>query len=52
MADEYAKNAEEYVVKRRVIITYLPEQEKEVMQKLGLKGDTVEKVVYDITELR
>lgn len=52
MANEYAKNAEEYVVKRRVIITYLPEQEQEVMQKLGIPGEGVDKVVYDITELQ
>lgn len=51
MVNEYAKNAEEYVVKRRVIITYLPEEEQELMQKLGIPGEEVDKVVYDITEL-
>ena len=51
MANEYAKNSEDYVVKRRIIITYLPEQEQELMKKIGIPGEGVDKVVYDITDL-
>jgi hypothetical protein len=46
---EYTENQENYVVKRRVIITYLPEQEEEVAKLLNVKELT--KVVYDYDEL-
>jgi len=49
---QYTDNQENYVVKRRIIITYLPEQEKEVMRLLGVSGDAFDKVVYDIDELQ
>lgn len=51
MASEYAQNSENYVVKRRIIITYLPEQEQELIRAIGIPGEGVNKVVYDITEL-
>lgn len=46
----YADNSENYVMKRRVIITYLPEQENKLKALLGIDADDV-KVVYDIDEL-
>lgn len=49
--DDYTKNQENYVAKRRVIITYLPEQESILKELLGLDSNEV-KVVYDISELR
>lgn len=45
----YTANQENYVVKRRVIITYLPEQEKDLA--IGLHVEEIDKVVYDIDEL-
>lgn len=45
----YTANQENYVVKRRVIITYLPEQEKDLA--IGLHVEGIDKVVYDIDEL-
>ena len=48
--EEYIANQESYTVKKRVIITYLPEQEAELKALLGIQGDT--KVVYDIEELK
>lgn len=47
---EYTDNQENFVVKRRVIITYLPEQEEELKSVLGITSDVM-KVVYDISEL-
>ena len=47
---QYTDRQEEYVIKRRVIITYLPEQENELKAILGIDSDDV-KVVYDIDEL-
>ncbi len=49
---EYTANQENYVVKRRIIITYLPEQEKQLIGILGLHCEEFDKVVYDIEELR
>lgn len=49
--EEYVQNQENYVVKRRIIITYLPEQEPEVKALLGIDGDDM-KVVYDLEELQ
>lgn len=48
--EEYTANQENYVVKRRVIITYLPEQEPQLKAMLGIETDEM-KVVYDIEEL-
>lgn len=49
--EDYTANQENYVVKRRVIITYLPEQEGDVKALLGVSTDDI-KVVYDISELK
>lgn len=48
--EDYTVNSENYVIKRRVIITYLPEQEPELKAMLGITADEM-KVVYDIDEL-
>lgn len=47
---EYTENQERYLVKRRVIITYLPELEPKLKEMLGISSDEL-KVVYDIEEL-
>lgn len=49
--EDYVANQENYVVKKRVIITYLPEQEPELKALLGVNVGDV-KVVYDISELQ
>lgn len=46
---EYTDRQEEFTVKKRIIITYLPEQEEELMQKIHVGA--IDKVVYDIDEL-
>ena len=46
---EYSGNEQEYLAKRRVIISYKPEEEEEVKKLLGL--DEINKVVYDVEEL-
>lgn len=46
---EYSDHEEEYLAKRRVIITFTDEQEDFVSKMLGL--DSVKKVVYDASEL-
>ena len=38
-------------MKKRVIITYLPEQEQQLIAVLGLNCSELDKVVYDIEEL-
>ena len=48
---EYTDRQESYVVKKRIIITYLPEQERELMGKIGVSGEQFDKVVYDLDEL-
>ena len=48
--EDYTVNQENYVIKRRVIITYLPEQEPQLKAMLGITSDDM-KVVYDIDEL-
>lgn len=45
----YTNNSENYLIKQRVIITYLPEQEEEMKEILGVVGDI--KIVYDFDEL-
>lgn len=47
---QYTDRQEEYVIKRRVIITYLPEQEAKLKAILGIDTEDM-KVVYDIDEL-
>lgn len=47
--EQYTANQESYIVKRRVIITFLPEQEPQVAAMLGVDGEL--KVVYDVDEL-
>ena len=46
---EYTDRQEEFTVKKRIIITYLPEQEADLMQKIHVGA--IDKVVYDIDEL-
>ena len=48
--EKYESGADEFLLKRRVIITYMPEQEQEIRNLLGLADDKM-KVVYDINEL-
>ena len=49
MVDKYSEHEEEYLAKKRVIITYTDEDATKLAEILGL--DEVKKVVYDITEL-
>lgn len=46
---EYIDKQEEFVVKKRIIITYLPEQEQELADFLHI--EKIDKVVYDIDEV-
>lgn len=46
---QYTDRQEEFTVKKRIIITYLPEQEADLMQKIHVSA--IDKVVYDIDEL-
>lgn len=48
--ESYTDNADDFLVKRRVIITFMPEQEEEVKRLLGISTDTM-KIVYDVNEL-
>lgn len=48
--EQYSGNADEYLMKRRVIITFRPEQEDAIRELLGI-GDDRLRVVYDIDEL-
>lgn len=49
---DYTDRQEDYVLKKRVIITYLPEYESTVASLLGLDPSLpLAKVVYDIEEL-
>jgi hypothetical protein len=47
---QYESNADSFLLKRRVIITFMPEQEEEVKRMLGITDETM-RVVYDIDEL-
>lgn len=47
---EYADNADDFLLKRRVIITFMPEQEEIIKNMLGIEEDSL-KVVYDLKEL-
>lgn len=48
--EQYTANQESFTVKKRVIITYLPEQEASLAAILGVEGEM--KVVYDYDELK
>lgn len=47
---QYSDNADEFLMKRRVIITFKPEQEEEIKRMLGITEDKM-RVVYDLDEL-
>ena len=47
---EYADNADSFLMKKRVIITFLPEQEEKIKEFLGITQEKM-KVVYDFDEL-
>ena len=49
MIKQYSQNEQEYLMKKRVIITYSDENEGDVLKLMGL--ERFDKVVYDITEL-
>lgn len=46
---EYIDKQEEFVVKKRIIITYLPEQEQALADFLHI--EKIDKVVYDLDEI-
>lgn len=48
--EEYTQNEDDYLERRRVIITYLREDEDKLKKLLGV--EEVKKVVYDISELQ
>lgn len=48
--EEYSDHEEEYLAKKRVIITYLPVQEELVKELLGV--EEIKRVVYDISDLQ
>lgn len=50
LIDEYKDHEKEFLVKKRVIITYAPEKEAELCRLLGIKQETM-KIVYDLSEL-
>lgn len=47
---QYESNADDFLMKRRVIITFMPEQEETVKQMLGIVDEKM-RVVYDLDEL-
>jgi site-specific DNA-methyltransferase (adenine-specific) len=49
LVEEYRDKETEYLMKKRVIVTYKENQEEDVKQLLGL--EQIDKVVYDIGEL-
>ena len=48
--EAYSDNAENFLLKRRVIITYTPEQEEALRNLLGISDEAL-KVIYDIGEI-
>lgn len=48
--ESYSDNAEDFLMKRRVIITYLPEQEEKLKNLLGITEERM-RVVYSLDEL-
>lgn len=51
MLGEYDEHGDEFLMRKRVIITFLPEREADVRRWLGLSEDEKMKIVYDIDEL-
>lgn len=49
MVQKYAEHEDEYLAKKRIIVTYTEEQEQALADMLGLRG--IKKVSYDIGEL-
>lgn len=49
LEEEYADHGDDFLVKKRILITYTDETESRLLEMLGLKEFT--KVVYDVTEL-
>lgn len=47
---QYESNADDFLMKRRVIITFMPEQEEEIKRMLGITEEKM-RVVYDLDEL-
>ena len=47
---EYKEHEEEFLAKKRVIITYAPERELQLCEFIGVDPDTL-KIVYDLSEL-
>lgn len=47
---QYEQNADDFLMKRRVIITFMPEQEDEIRRLLGIAEEKL-RVVYDLTDL-
>lgn len=47
---QYEQNADDFLMKRRVIITFMPEQEEEIRRLLGIVDGSI-RVVYDLDEL-
>lgn len=47
---QYEQNADDFLMKRRVIITFMPEQEDEIRRLLGITEEKL-RVVYDLTDL-
>ena len=48
--EAYSDNAEDFLLKRRVIITYLPDQEEELKNLLGITDEKM-RVVYSLEDL-
>lgn len=48
--EAYSASADYLLLKRRVIITFMPEQEEEIKRMLGITDEKI-RVVYDINEL-
>ncbi len=47
---QYSENADDFLMKRRVIITFKPEQEEQIKRMLGITEDKM-RVVYDLNDL-
>lgn len=48
--EKYSDSADNFLMKRRIIITYMPEQEEEIKRMLGITDEKM-RVVYDLDEL-
>ena len=48
--EKYESSADDFLLKRRVIITFMPEQEQEIRDMLGITDEKM-RVVYDINDL-